>query len=219
MEKLIIISLAPVFALMMFFYVKDKYEKKPFRLLAKAFFYGILATIPAIILEGLLDDNFVIKSSLGSLLIYNVLGIGLIEESSKYFFVMWKLYPNKEFNEPYDGIIYAVFVALGFAALENLMYVIEGGMEVGFLRAFTAVPGHAIDGAIMGYFIGKAKFTLNTLKRWFNLFIGILFPTLTHGIYDFFASLNAQMFSLLLVFAVVIFGWRLVLRMIKIISM
>lgn len=219
MEKLFIISLAPVFALMVFFYVEDKYEKEPLLMLAKAFFYGILATIPAVILEGLVDDNFTVGNSLMSLLIYNVLGVGLVEELSKYFFVIWKLYPDREFNEPYDGIIYAVFVALGFAALENILYVFEGGIDVGFLRAFTAVPGHAIDGVVMGYFIGRAKFTLNTFKRWLWLFGGILLPTLTHGIYDFFASLDSQTLSLILVIGVVIFGWKTVLRMIKIISL
>ena len=94
---------------------------------------------------------------------------------------------NNEFNEPFDGIVYAVMVSMGFAALENILYTFQYGFGVGVTRAFTAVPAHATFGIIMGYFMGKAKFSNNRIKL--NL-LGLLFATLFHGSYDFFLFIN-----------------------------
>ena len=94
---------------------------------------------------------------------------------------------NNEFNEPFDGIVYAVMVSMGFAALENILYTFQYGFGVGVTRAFTAVPAHATFVIIMGYFMGKAKFSNNRIK--FNL-LGLLFATLFHGSYDFFLFIN-----------------------------
>jgi RsiW-degrading membrane proteinase PrsW (M82 family) len=109
--------------------------------------------------------------------------VALIEEFSKYIMVRGFLQPRKGFNEPFDGIVYAVMVSMGFAAVENIMYVIQGGMEVAMLRAFTAIPAHATFGIIMGYYMGKAKFSKNPIK--WNL-IGLSLAVLFHGTYDFF---------------------------------
>lgn len=94
---------------------------------------------------------------------------------------------NNEFNEPFDGIVYAVMVSMGFAALENILYTFQYGFGVGVTRVFTAVPAHATFGIIMGYFMGKAKFSNNRIK--FNL-LGLLFAILFHGSYDFFLFIN-----------------------------
>ena len=94
---------------------------------------------------------------------------------------------NNEFNEPFDGIVYAVMVSMGFAALENILYTFQYGYGVGVTRAFTAVPAHATFGIIMGYFMGKAKFSKNRIKL--NL-LGLLLATLFHGSYDFFLFIN-----------------------------
>jgi RsiW-degrading membrane proteinase PrsW (M82 family) len=113
--------------------------------------------------------------------------VGLSEEFSKYIIVRYVSQPRKAFNEPFDGIIYAVMVSMGFAATENLMYVMQGGMEVAILRAFTAVPAHAAFAIIMGYFMGKAKFSNNkVLLNFTGLFLAILF----HGAYDFFLFID-----------------------------
>lgn len=94
---------------------------------------------------------------------------------------------NNEFNEPFDGIVYAVMVSMGFAALENILYTFQYGFGVGVTRVFTAVPAHATFGIIMAYFMGKAKFSNNRIK--FNL-LRLLFATLFHGSYDFFLFIN-----------------------------
>ena len=87
--------------------------------------------------------------------------VALVEEFSKYIIVKYYAQNNREFNEPFDGIVYAVMVSMGFAALENVLYVYQYGSSTGITRAFTAVPAHATFGILMGYFMGKAKFSKN----------------------------------------------------------
>jgi RsiW-degrading membrane proteinase PrsW (M82 family) len=109
----------------------------------------------------------------------------LIEEFSKFIFVRWVLYPNKNFNEPFDGIVYAVSVSLGFAGLENILYVMnsDNGVATGFMRMFTAVPAHATFAVLMGYYLGRAKCEPGkSYLAWY----GLLAATLFHGAYDYF---------------------------------
>jgi RsiW-degrading membrane proteinase PrsW (M82 family) len=91
--------------------------------------------------------------------------------------------PKNAFNESFDGVVYAVMVSMGFAVTENIFYVFEGGMETAIARAFTAVPAHSTFGILMGYFMGKAKFSKN--KTALN-FVGLLLAVIFHGAYDFF---------------------------------
>jgi RsiW-degrading membrane proteinase PrsW (M82 family) len=110
--------------------------------------------------------------------------VALIEEFSKFIFVRFVLYRNKNFNEPFDGIVYSVIVSMGFATVENIVYVFQYGFATGILRLFTAVPAHAAFGILMGYFLGKAKFTH---RRNFYLSVAaLLIPTVFHGTYDYF---------------------------------
>ena len=109
--------------------------------------------------------------------------VGLTEEFSKYIIVRYVSQPRRAFNEPFDGIIYAVMVSMGFAATENIMYVFQGGYHVAIIRAFSAVPAHATFAIIMGYFMGKAKFSNHMAKL--NL-TGLFLAVFLHGTYDFF---------------------------------
>ena len=138
--------------------------------------------------------------------------VGFIEEFSKYIMVRGFLQPRKVFNEPYDGIIYAVMVSMGFAAVENLMYVLQGGMNVALLRAFTAIPAHATFGIIMGYYMGKAKFSQN--RHLWNL-VGLFTAVLFHGAYDFFLFIGFIPGISLGAFASLIIGIILSKRAIK----
>ena len=110
--------------------------------------------------------------------------VALIEEFSKFAFVRFVLYPNKNFNEPFDGIVYSVTVGMGFATVENMIYVFQQGFLTGLLRLFTAVPAHATFAVIMGYFLGKAKFTANR-QLYFSV-LALLTATFFHGSYDYF---------------------------------
>jgi RsiW-degrading membrane proteinase PrsW (M82 family) len=107
-----------------------------------------------------------------------------VEEFSKFAFVRFILYRNKNFNEPFDGIVYAVMVSMGFATLENVFYVFNFGYTTGVLRMFTAVPAHATFGILMGYYLGLAKFS-HTRGLILTL-VALLVPTAFHGAYDYF---------------------------------
>jgi RsiW-degrading membrane proteinase PrsW (M82 family) len=188
--NLLISAIAPVFIIIIYIYIKDKYEKEPKRLLLLSFISGAIVSIliTTLLYFGFefvlpLNNHYSIQEQF----IKAFFVVGLSEEFSKYIIVRYVSQPRKAFNEPFDGIIYAVMVSMGFAATENLMYVMQGGMEVAILRAFTAVPAHAAFAIIMGYFMGKAKFSNNkVLLNFTGLFLAILF----HGAFDFFLFID-----------------------------
>jgi protease PrsW len=183
--ELLAIALAPGVAIMLYIYLKDKHEREPLSLLLISFVYGMLGTLltvfisfPVDFLVVLHDDNYIDQ-------FYSAFfKVALVEEFSKFVFVRFILYNNRNFNEPFDGIVYAVMVGMGFATLENVLYVFEFGWETGVLRMFTAVPAHATFAVMMGYFLGIAKFTHS---RAFSFGLIALFSaTVFHGAYDYF---------------------------------
>ena len=117
----------------------------------------------------------------------------------------WK---NPAFNYTFDAIVYGVVTALGFAAVENVLYVYEGGLGVAVMRALLSVPGHAIDGVFMGIFYGAAKrcqIRYDKAGCGRNLRLALIIPTIMHGFYDFCASMESSFFStLFLVYVIVI---------------
>jgi protease PrsW len=181
---LLAIALAPGAAIGLYIYWKDKHEREPLGLLVKSFFFGVISTLITLLISWPisrlvpLDPTSVTQQAVHAFLL-----VALIEEFSKFIFVRWVLYPNKNFNEPFDGIVYSLTVSLGFAGLENILYVMDGGVETAVLRMFTAVPAHASFGVLMGYFLGKAKFEHK--KAHYAIYaLGV--ATLFHGAYDYF---------------------------------
>lgn len=188
--NLLVTALAPVFVIIIYIYLKDKYEKEPKRLLLYHFLLGaIISIIITTILYYVFDIFFPLlnHTSIFEQFIKAFFIVGFTEEFSKYIIVRYVAQPNKAFNEPFDGIVYAVMVSMGFAATENIFYVMESGYETALLRAFTAVPAHATFGILMGFYMGKAKFSNN--KSVFNL-TGLLLAILFHGAYDFFLFID-----------------------------
>jgi RsiW-degrading membrane proteinase PrsW (M82 family) len=178
------LAIAPGIAIALFIYFRDKYEKEPFRLLRGCFLFGMLSVVPAALIE-LLEGvcGFDEKGNILMLLAYAFIGVGMVEELCKFFFVRVYAYSKPAFNEPFDGIVYAVMVAMGFATAENVLYACMHGLSVTLLRLFTAVPLHATCGIIMGFYIGLAKFRPGPLKY---ILLGLLIPIVIHGAYDFF---------------------------------
>ncbi len=190
MTNLVLFAIAPVLIIILYIYIQDKYEKEPPGLLIVSFLMGavlsiIITTILYLITGRLIP--LVDKYSVWQQFIQAFFMVGLSEEFSKYVIVRYFAQPKKAFNEPYDGIVYAVMVSMGFAATENILYVLEGGYQTAILRAFTAVPAHATFGILMGYYMGKAKFSKNRVKL--NL-CGLLLAVGFHGAYDFFLFIN-----------------------------
>lgn len=182
-NDLLFISLAPVFIIAFYVYSRDKYEKEPFSALLKALFAGALIVLPVYLIESLLGNLAADTGGIAYAGYTAFIVAALTEEGWKFiaFFVfIWK---NENFNEKFDGIVYAVFISLGFAAVENLVYVFTGGYGVGVVRAITAVPAHALFGTMMGYYLGRAKFSIR--RRAFYFISAFLMPFAFHGLYDF----------------------------------
>ena len=189
---LIALAVAPCLAVGLFVYLKDKYEKEPLKLLAALFAYGFLVTIPVAIIQNILYRfGFGVSELLSPVAAKAFVSAGLVEEGGKLAVLMAFVYRSADFNEPFDGIVYAVMISMGFATAENLLYVIEGGFSVGLVRIFTAIPAHASFGVVMGFYVGRSKFTAPKI-----LFIaaGYAGAVLLHGAYDFFLMMGEYPF-------------------------
>lgn len=181
-------ALLPIAILLYYIYYKDKKSLEPTGQLVKAFFYGILSvplsfcmSIP-LGLIGVFPTE--VTSILGSVSTA-FFGAAIPEEIAKFIMLWLLLRKNPYFDEKMDGIVYAVFVSLGFAALENIMYIFsneEAYLSVGIARAIFAVPGHFCFGILMGYYYSLAKFYPKTPTK--NKVLILAAPIIVHGLYD-----------------------------------
>lgn len=185
---LLALALAPGVAIILYIYWKDSHEKEPVGLLLRSFFFGTLSIFVTLLISGIIGLFVQIdEQSLGEQAVHAFLIVALVEEFSKFIFVRGLLYRNANFNEPMDGIVYAVMVSMGFATFENILYVYEGGLATALARMVTAVPAHATFGVLMGYYLGKAKFEhKKAYYAWHALGVATLF----HGAYDYFLFIN-----------------------------
>ncbi len=179
----LLVALGPALLILTYIYFRDKYEKEPVLLLVRGFAAGALILVPILIIEvqtGKLAVNFhpILKAAWDGFIVASA-----TEEILKFLAVFYLFWNNRNFNEKFDGIVYSVAVALGFAAVENFFYVYQGTLGTGLLRAFTAVPAHAIFGIIMGYYLGMARF--RPFRKSGYIFMAIFMPWLFHGLYDF----------------------------------
>jgi RsiW-degrading membrane proteinase PrsW (M82 family) len=181
--KLLIIALAPVFLIALYVYFRDKYEKEPIGMLLKALLLGVVIPVPVIIVERFLST---IKPELIGFwpAFYDAFFVAsFTEELFKYIVLFLLVWKSSHFNEKFDGIVYAVFISLGFAGVENILYVFQYGEMTGYMRALVSVPGHALFGVTMGFYFGMAKFYPQRRKE--LLIKALLYPILLHGIFDF----------------------------------
>ena len=217
---LLLLAVGPPLFLIYIIYKLDKYEKDPFSVCLTVFLLGCATVVPILILEiiaGVMIESAIPEGSFFShtlfggtvnikILLMMTFGVALIEEYFKYLALTKYAYKKDSFNEPMDGIVYGVIASLGFALVENVMYVFsdpDQGIFVGILRMFTAIPGHALMGVIMGYYVGKAKFDHVNSK---NLMAkGLTGAVILHSAYNYFLSLGNWMFIFSLVSLVVAF--------------
>jgi RsiW-degrading membrane proteinase PrsW (M82 family) len=183
------IAILPVVLLMVFIYRQDKYQKEPVKSLIKAFIGGMIAIPLDIIIVTMLDlalgETFLAQTVFFSAF----MEAGIPEELCKFIIFMIFIWRDKNFDEYFDGIVYACFIGLGFACLENIMYVFDativslaGGFVTSFFRALLSVPGHFLFGAILGYFLSMAKFRPE--KKGKYIWTGLLLAMLAHGLFD-----------------------------------
>ena len=193
---LIAAAVLPALFLLRYVYRADRLEKEPPRLLVSLVIYGILATFAAIVTEEL--GELVLAMLLPEYSVaYNAVlyfvVVALSEEGFKYLLLKKRTWRSPDFNCQFDGVVYAVFVSLGFALWENISYVAMYGLGTAAVRAVTAVPGHACFGVFMGAFYGLAKrydnFGDGDKSRQCRR-LAVLVPVLLHGAYDFIATLE-----------------------------
>ncbi len=206
---LLFVALLPVILICLFVYSKDK-NKEPVKLLIKLFCLGIVSCFVTLVITNATTTIIPFfgqdtsKMNFFETMLYAFIAVALIEEFSKWLMVYFAGYKDKEFNELYDIIVYSVFVSLGFACFENLLYVVPSGkLSTGVLRALLSVPGHACDAIFMGYFLSLAKVYRGQgqkAKEKRNIILSIIMPTILHGIYDF--CLMSKVTVLILIFIV-----------------
>jgi RsiW-degrading membrane proteinase PrsW (M82 family) len=183
--SLLALALAPGTAIILYIYLKDKHEREPLWLLVVSFLYGAMSTLLTFFLSWTIEVLVFIRQDDALQQFFTAFfKVALIEEFSKFVFVRFVLYYNRNFNEPFDGIVYSVMVSMGFATLENVIYVYNYGFVTGLMRMFTAVPAHAVFGILMGFFLGKAKFIHD--KQIYYSIVALLMATIFHGAYDYF---------------------------------
>ena len=186
----LILAIAPGIAISLYIIFKDEYNIEPRKHLIFSFILGMAAIFPALISESFLA--LIQKSSFFN----TISGIGikayfcvaLVEELSKFLMLRYYAYRQPEFDEPFDGIVYAIMVGMGFATLENIFYVYQFGMATGWVRMFMALPAHATFAVLLGYFMGKAKF--DPTRELKLMGAGIFWAVFFHGSYDFFLFLQ-----------------------------
>lgn len=191
---LLFVCILPIIVILFFVYRKDK-EKEPLCLLLSFFCLGLLSCFLVVQLSNVLSpwipfmNMKIVDMTFLDKVLYSFIGIALLEEISKWAMVYFVGYHNKEFDELYDIMIYAIFVSLGFALFENIIYVFHNSsLKIAILRAISAIPGHACDSIFMGYYLSMAKVFFYKKKKNLernNILLSILIPTLLHGVYDF----------------------------------
>lgn len=216
-EFSLLLSVLPSIVLGVMIYKKDIVEKEPPRLLLKLFIGGaigsvILTLFLTMILNPILPDlEDSTNINLFYLAITTFFKVALVEEFSKWIFLKKITWKNKEFNYIYDAIVYAVFVALGFATIENILYVFgnENSISIAILRAILSVPGHAFDGVFMGFYYGCAKqANINNNVKLFkkNIILSLLIPTIFHFVFDYLLlSESIALLILYLVFIILLY--------------
>lgn len=189
--QLIALAIAPGLAICLFIFHRDAYNREPKLNLLLSFLLGAAVVYPVALAETSLVKYFdkSIPGTLGTAFIV----VALMEELGKFAILLLYAYRRKSFDEPLDGIVYAVMVSMGFATVENLLYVTQSaaegyGYQVAIMRMFLAVPAHATFGVLMGYHVGKAKFETHRSAR--LLAFGLFWAVLFHGSYDFFLFLR-----------------------------
>ena len=223
MTILLLAALLPPIILLIWIYKLDKIESEPPRLILKLLLFGALSCIPAAIIESVLSGilpNIISPYQFGTLyqFVFYFLVVAWTEEGVKHFALKHGSWRNPAFNYRFDAIVYATAAALGFAAAENVMYVFQFGIQVAALRAVTAIPGHCIFGIYMGYYYGQAKHCEqngDSAGRRRYMFLSMFMPVMLHGFYDFCATLDyALMTIVFLVYIVIldIFAFRSIKR-------
>lgn len=206
--RLVVIAVIPGIALSIGLYLTDRYDREPVNLLIKLFIFGMVSAIPTIIAEHFLSNINFLPGVL-SIVWTAFIVAGLTEEYFKRLVVMKFAYHHNAFNEKLDGIIYCTFSALGFATIENIMYVFSGydaDPYIGLYRGLLSVPAHMLFAVTMGYYLSLARFSPNNKARSYFFTRSLVVPVLLHGTFNFILMADIPLLMILFL-PFVIFLW------------
>ncbi|PLR99768.1 glutamic-type intramembrane protease PrsW [Bacillus sp. T33-2] len=200
-------GVAPGLALLSYFYLKDQYGSEPLPMVFKTFLLGLLLVFPLMFIQYVFQAEGIFRGDFLNAFV----SVSLLEEFFKWFVLFYAVFQHVAFDEPYDGIVYGASVSLGFATGENILYLVGNGLEYAIGRALLPVSSHALFGVIMGYYLGKSKFTGQAKKKW--IMLSLMMPIVLHGVYDYILLTLEDWFVLMVPFMV--FLWWLGLRKVK----
>ncbi|MBO4235482.1 MAG: PrsW family intramembrane metalloprotease [Firmicutes bacterium] len=216
----IVAAVLPAALLMFYIYRKDGIEKEPASLLIKLIGFGVLAAL----LSGGLEtagiavlDRFISVANPLYLIILAFLIVAVVEEGTKYILMKAATWKNPHFNFRFDAVVYAAFISLGFAAFENIGYVMGYGLTIAPTRALLAIPGHLSFSVFMGFFYGRARLWANRgdeKKASTNRRLAYIVAVLLHGFYDA-CAMKQTVRSTLIFFAFIIAVDILMIRTIR----
>lgn len=213
-------AVLPAAFLMRYIYKKDSIEREPVGLLVSLLLMGLCAaavsmgaeTLGESALSAVLDEESPLYTVIMAFIV-----VAAVEEGSKFLFLKLRTWRNPNFNYRFDGVVYAVFVSLGFAAIENVGYVLGYGLGVAVSRALLAVPGHMGFAVFMGAYYGRARVCEaygDMRGKKINLWLSYLIAVVLHGFYDTCAMLQTAAASMVFL-AFVVIMYAVVIRRIK----
>ena len=202
------VAIAPGLALFSYFYLRNHIANEPSRTLFHTFIYGAILTFPLLFIQHVFVEEAIIQN----LFLRQVLFSSILEEFFKWLILVMLIFKHFDFDDPYDGILYGVSVSLGFATVENILYLFAFGVDTAFLRALLPVSSHAIFGVVMGYYLGRAKFAKEQSYKPL-LFVALLIPLGLHMVYNGILSIPGIWIYLMVPF--MLFLWWLGLLKVK----
>lgn len=186
---LLLLAILPGLAIALFIYLKDRKEPEPYGMLMISVLYGVIAFFISrgigFLLHGFMFSG---EGNIASQVIKAFFMVGLLGEGFKFLFLRGITFYDKHFNQPFDGIVYAIMVGIGFATAENVLYVMNGDQNPDLWPLVTAVPANAVFAVIMGFFLGEAK--LFPHRTFLYSALALLLAAFVHGFYDYFFYLT-----------------------------
>lgn len=201
-------AIAPGLALLSYFYLRNQMETEPRRSLFHAFIYGAIITFPILFIQFVLEE----EQAFTNPFFINVIFTSSIEELMKWLIIFAVVLRHVEFDDPYDGILYGAAVSLGFATVENVIYLLSFGIEQAFVRALLPVSSHALFGVVMGYYYGKGKFSSEGIQKKF-IVLALIAPLALHMMYNSILMLEGNFVYAMVPF--MLFLWWFALRKVK----
>lgn len=201
-------AIAPSLALLSYFYLRNEMETEPRKTLLQAFLYGAIITFPIMFIQYVMQEEHAITNEILS----SVVIASALEEFFKWFIIFSVILKHVEFDDPYDGILYGAAVSLGFATVENVLYLLSFGIDQAVVRAILPVSSHALFGVVMGYYFGKGKFSLTENSKEFYA-LALFGPLVLHLCYNSIFLLEANFVYAMVPF--MLFLWWFGLKKVK----